>query len=108
MPPRKKLREAAAALYAVPPSEDIAQELYGVSPDQLIKTVEVWPDVWPVVSIFTKMAGQWRVGPCGAYALDYGVLQWMFNIHGITNQRQALDDIRVLEEVAKEEMKKAG
>lgn len=73
-----------------------------------MKTVEVWPDVWPVLSVFTKMSGQWRVGPGGAYALDYSVLRWMFEIHGIENQRQALDDIRILEEVAKEEMKKAG
>lgn len=48
---------------------------FGLSAEQLLPAVvEVWPENWRAWCLFHEMAGQWRVGFGGRYALDYSTL----------------------------------
>jgi hypothetical protein len=71
--------------------------------------VEVWPDNWDAVSVFTSMRTQWRTSFAGAVGLDYGVLPTIFSLHNIKRPRRKdiFDDLRILEDAALEAMREA-
>lgn len=64
--------------------------------------MEVWPENWPALQLFIRMATQWRVGMSGATGLDYGVLFTMLDRMklGDEEQEQMFEDIRVMEQEA--------
>lgn len=37
-------------------------------------TVEVWPENWPIFTLFASLGTQWRVGMGGPVGLDYAAL----------------------------------
>lgn len=87
------------------PTAEVAQGVWGVSPDQLAKgTGDIYPDVWPAFQIFSEMRGQWRAGFSGFYAMDYTALKWLFELHGIEDAKECYQDIRVMEGVAQDEL----
>lgn len=61
--------------------------------------VEVWPDIWPVVVLFTALTTQWRIGPAGPTGLDYSALPFVMRMHGIARDKwpDTLDALRVME-----------
>jgi hypothetical protein len=59
----------------------------------------IWPEHWDTVRLFEAMRAQWRTGPGGAVALDYGALRdvgWLLGI-GPTAVRSAFDGLRLME-----------
>lgn len=84
--------------------------MFGLAPEDYAEewTVEVWPDVWPVLMLFASLGSQWRVGPSGPYGLDYNVLYHKMDRMNLTAEEYAEleEDIRVLEQSALDEMHK--
>ncbi|WP_267911630.1 DUF1799 domain-containing protein [Citrobacter cronae] len=52
------------------------------------------------------MATQWRVGASGATGLDYNVLPWVFELHGVEDAAACMADIRIMESEALKVMHK--
>lgn len=42
--------------------------------DDVERTVEVWPDNWPIVQLFARLGTQWRIGFGGPTGLDYAAV----------------------------------
>lgn len=69
----------------------------------------MWPENWPAFSVFVRVRTQWRTGPRGVIGLDYGVIyRELDRMHlGPDRYDQLMDDLRVLEAAALEEIYKA-
>jgi len=67
---------------------------------------EVWPENWPAWCLYMQVAGQWRAGFGGAYALDYGVVILLLNRQNLPPDewQQMFDDLRVIESAALDAM----
>jgi hypothetical protein len=67
---------------------------------------EVWPDNEAAWALWTEIHSQWRAGPMGPYALDYGVLfTRMDRLHLEDDAWQQLfGDMRVMERAALDQM----
>lgn len=82
----------------------------GLSAEDYVEESTAW--VWPcnvqAVNLFIEMGTQWRVGPTGPYALDYGVVfQEVYRLDLSPGKtRELKDDIRILEDAALEQMRK--
>jgi len=70
--------------------------------------VEVWPDCWPAFELMSYVRTQWRTSMSGPSGLDYGVVLQLMEKRGLTvdEQLSLLDDIRVMELAALDEMHK--
>jgi len=73
-------------------------------------SIELWPENWPSIQLFTHMSTQWRVGGSGPVGLDYNVI-----FHELDRKGLAVDDyddmlacIRVIESTALEAIHKAN
>lgn len=66
--------------------------------------IEVWPDNWQVMQIFTDMLSQWNVGMSGVIGLRYESLPIIFEMHGIKRKarHELFKGIRVMEMAAVE------
>ena len=86
--------EKEAARLGMPVEMILASETYG--------DVTVYPDNWPVVSLFVDVSTQWRTGPAGAVGLDYTVLPLLFRMREIrsTDRAEMFDGIRIMESAA--------
>jgi hypothetical protein len=58
---------------------------------------EVLPENWEAVMMWMRVATQWRTSMNGPQGLDYNVLRWMFGLYNVTNEREMLDDLRLME-----------
>lgn len=93
----------------MPTADDL--EGTGLTPeDYETEDAEVWPENWQAWCLFDAMRTQWRTrGMEGRpYGLDYGVLFRLMDEDGLAGRdwRDTLDDIRVMESAALEEMRK--
>lgn len=68
--------------------------------------VDVWPENWPVISMFRKMATQWRIGMNGPTGLDYPTLLLLIDRQESSKEAadQMFEDIRECEAAALEAM----
>lgn len=64
--------------------------------------VEVFPENWPVVEVFSSLMTQWRIGMSGPTGLDYAVLPGVMGVLGIgrKDRRDVFDGVRVMESEA--------
>lgn len=58
---------------------------------------EIIPDAYPAVSMFLRVQTQWRVGMGGVIGLDYGAVRWLFELEGVSNSAELLEDLQVIE-----------
>ena len=100
-----KLTEAARALYARLPSDSELNGT-GLSAEDYIEEVELWTENWPVISLFRKMATQWRIGMNGPTGLDYQTLFLLIDRQELSKEdaAQMFDDMRVCEAAALESL----
>ena len=68
-PGRRDVVEACAAF-----GLDAAVVTGGDCAPEATPSCEVWPEHALAVAVFIRMRGQWRTGPGGPFALDYGAL----------------------------------
>lgn len=68
----------------------------------------MWPDNWQAVCVFETLGTQWRMGPGGAYGLDYGVLPeiWRRTKTKPADRDRVFEAIRVMEAAALAEINK--
>jgi hypothetical protein len=71
------------------------------------EVIEIWPENWPSVCMFTLLATQWRVGVSGATGLDYSALYPLLDkaTTSLEAWQELFDDIRHMERVALEAMR---
>lgn len=105
--PKGKLKRATEALYWKEPApEDIPP---GFLPeDYSSPEVDLWPENWPAIDLFTKLHTQWRIGVNGPIGLDYNVV-----LHELDRRGLNCDDyddlfgcIREIEQAALIELRK--
>jgi hypothetical protein len=78
------------------------------APDRLQKLfkekaeVDVYPENWPAVEVFSSVMTQWRIGMSGPTGLDYAVLPGVMEMIGIgrKDRRDVFDGVRVMESEA--------
>lgn len=72
------------------------------------ENVELWPENWPAIQLFTRLQTQWRVGFAGAVGLDYLVFFHEMDRMGLDTEAydELLAQIRVIESTALDEMRK--
>ena len=58
--------------------------------------------------LFLQCQTQWRAGPSGVIGLDYGVVLQIMDLYAVSNRRQALEDLQIMEGRAKELINKAA
>ena len=70
--------------------------------------IEVWPENWDVVQIFTMLGTQWRQGMGGVTGLDYTAVKSVFEMFGVKKKKWAkyLIDIGMMESAALSEIHK--
>jgi hypothetical protein len=76
---------------------------FGIPAEHLVPAVvEVWPENWPAWRLFDEMAGQWRVGFGGRYALDYSTLFARMDRMGLADDawNELYADVRICEAAA--------
>nr|WP_032682181.1 DUF1799 domain-containing protein [Enterobacter hormaechei] len=99
------MRQVAAALYT--PGPTLAElSAFGLTPEDVEEEVGILPSVWKSFTIFSALATQWRVGANGATGLDYNVLPWMFDLHGVEDAATCMADLQIMESEALKVMHK--
>jgi len=70
--------------------------------------IELWPDHWPVVQMFCRLATQWRVGAAGPTGLDYNVVYYELERAGHKGEDfdEMFECLRVMEHSALSEIYK--
>jgi hypothetical protein len=60
---------------------------------------EVWEENWLAVEMFLRVQTQWRSAMGGLLGLDYGAVEWLFNLYevAVEDQRSMLEDLQVME-----------
>jgi len=79
---------------------DADAAMFGMEPLDLPKAdndFAVLPEAWPAVEMFLRVQTQWRVSSGGLVGLDYGAVKWCVELWDVTNGRELLDDLRVIE-----------
>ncbi|KGU87198.1 DUF1799 domain-containing protein [Pseudomonas mediterranea] len=81
---------------SAPPSQML---MFGLSADDLVRDVEVWPDNWPAFRLFNALSTQWRMGASGPTGLDYTSIRDVARFIGIKKKQIAeiFPDLQVME-----------
>ena len=68
--------------------------------------LDVWPELWPALELFSALCTQWRVGMGGATGLDYTALPVVMDMLEIApeDRRERFEEVRVMERAALEVM----
>ena len=71
--------------------------------------MDLWPENWPPVHLFSKVSTQWRTGPGGVIGLDYGVVFHELDRRSLSpdDYDDLMDSIRVIEQAALDQMHKS-
>lgn len=68
----------------------------------------LWPENLDTVLMFMRVQTQWRVTMNGVLGLDYGVVLELARLEGINNPIALLDDLRIMENRARDLLNKAA
>jgi hypothetical protein len=68
----------------------------------------VWPEHEDAVLMFLQCQTQWRTSGSGVIGLDYGVVLQMMDLYTVSNRRQTLENLQVMESRARELINKAA
>lgn len=96
-------------MYEAEPS-DAELAVAGLSREEVATSCEVWPENWPVYSLFCVMDTQWRIGMAGPTGLDYAALPVAIRMVGASRAEwtQLMADVRVMEGAALRSMRNSG
>lgn len=62
----------------------------------------IWPENWQAVDVFSTCQTQWRIGMSGPTGLDYSAVKAVFDMFGVEDPRDTLDNVRTMEAQALE------
>lgn len=82
------------------PADLVARERAAAQAAETAHAVDVWPENWPVVTLFFRLQTQWRLGASGATGLDYHAARMVAETVGLTWDAFLLDDLQILESEA--------
>ena len=77
-------------------------------PEALRRDVNVWPEHWQALEMFLTVQTQWRSGGAGVIGLDYKVILELCGVHQVTDTKQLLRDVQVMELHARDLINKAA
>lgn len=89
--------EAINDLKALGAPDEVIQDLLD---RQATTDFEVFEDNWPVVEMFLRLQTQWRVSMAGLYGLDYSVAKWMFDLYEVSDHKEMMECLMVMERSA--------
>jgi uncharacterized protein DUF1799 len=75
----------------------------GVKPEDWPEPeVDLWPENWAPIQLFTTISTQWRTGAAGAIGLDYNIVFHELDRKGLSGQdyEEMMHAIRDIEEAA--------
>lgn len=77
--------------------------------DRTVHLVEVWPENWHPMRVFSAMSTQWRTGMNGATGLDYAVLPeiWRRTKTPPADRDDVFDCLQIMEVAALDHMHRA-
>ena len=83
-------------------------ELVGEAEDFKGADEGIYPDNWPIATVFSDMMTQWRVGVAGATGLDYSALPIVLSIRRIkaADREEVFSGLQVMEQAALEFIRK--
>lgn len=60
---------------------------------------EVLEENWLAVEMFLRVQTQWRSAMGGLLGLDYGAVEWLFNLYSVAAEDQCsmLEDLQIME-----------
>lgn len=77
------------------------------APDEIVSKIEshdddfeVWEENMEVVGLFLRLQSQWNVTMGGVSGLNYQSAQIVIKMYGIEDEKQAFDDLQVMEYAA--------
>lgn len=96
-------------MYTPSPKQEAPRSGFDIGHFLKDQEVEVWPENWPVLDIFSQLSTQWRVGTGGPIGLDYNVMFRVLDMEGLSGQewRDFFDDLRIMESAALEAMRQS-
>lgn len=68
----------------------------------------MWPEHEDAVLMFLQCQTQWRTSSSGVIGLDYGVVLQMMDLYTVSNRRQVLEDLQIMEGRARELINQAA
>lgn len=94
-------------MYAPSPTTDKPANGFDISNFVASQTVEIWPENFESVDLFSQLSTQWRVGFNGKTGLDYNVLFRLLDEMNVSSAawREFFADIRIMEAEALESMR---
>lgn len=69
-----------------------------LTPDEL----DIWPENWDAVEVFSALQTQWRIGMAGPTGLDYAVLPVVMALYEIEHRADCFSGVQVMEIAALE------
>lgn len=70
--------------------------------NDVINCFEVWPENWDIVMMWLRVSTQWRASASGIIGLDYGVLPWIFKLYDVSEEKEMLEGLRLMEQTCLE------
>lgn len=63
------------------------------------EVLEVWPEHWPAVRLFSAMGTQWSVGMAGPTGLRYEAIPFILRMQGVAEDQwlEVFDGLRTME-----------
>jgi hypothetical protein len=79
----------------------------GIPPEEWEKRlapeeIEIWPENWPAVEVFSAMLTQWRIGMGGPTGLDYAALPAVMDLLEVERRTECFAGLQVMESEALE------
>lgn len=90
-------KDAIADLRSLNAPEEAIAELEEL---QRREDFEVWPDNWPYFEMFLRLQTQWRTSFGGLVGLDYNAAKWLFDVYCVTDHKEMLEALMVIERAA--------
>lgn len=82
--------------------------MFGDHPDDWTDTHLIPISIWPALQVFLSISNQWRADMNGPFALDYSVIPFALDMHGIevADRTEVYQDVRTMERTALDTMRK--
>ncbi len=94
-------------MYQPAPTADELR-MTGLTMDEAMPSVDIWPDNWRTVMLFDAIGTQWRVGMGGPVGIDYNVMFHKLDRLNLppSEYEEIESGVRVMEEAALAIMRK--
>lgn len=65
---------------------------------------EIWDDNWHIIEMWLRLQTQWRATHGVLLGLDYNAAKWLFDVYGVSDHKEMIEALMVMEHAALEVM----